>query len=180
MKCSVTLCLFLAICIVSQINFQEFSIIYFIMKFVHNHLFAHSLKITFLCGKDRCFVMILLLLCVVLCLQYCQVFCISYEMEFWAWQLVASNSYFDFSRYQCFAIVLSSLQSINFFSWISSLWSFVICWCLFIMSVISISRLVRLFTIVLYLLKPVRMTSFLAHVYHNCWLFYYVAFVTFI
>ena len=37
------------------INFQEFSIIYFIIKFVHNHLFADSLKITFLCGTDGCF-----------------------------------------------------------------------------------------------------------------------------
>ena len=37
------------------INFQEFSIIYVFMKFVHNHLFADSLKITFLYGIDRCF-----------------------------------------------------------------------------------------------------------------------------
>ena len=37
------------------INFQEFSINYLIMKVVCNHLFANSLKITFLCGTDRCF-----------------------------------------------------------------------------------------------------------------------------
>ena len=68
----------------------------------------------------------------------------------------------------------------QFFSWISSLCSLVICWCLFIISVISISRLVRLFTIVLYLLKPVSITYYLALVYDNCWLFYYFPFLTYI
>ena len=55
-----------------------------------------------------------------------------------------------------------------------------ICWCLFIISVISISRLVRLFTIILYLLKPVGITHYLEHVYDNCWLFCYFPCLTYI
>ena len=69
-------------------------------------------------------------------------------MGFWVWELVAVTHILISQDSKCFAIASSSLQPINFFSWISSLCSLVICWCLFIISVISISRLVRLFTII--------------------------------
>ena len=55
-----------------------------------------------------------------------------------------------------------------------------ICWCLFVIFVISISRLVRLFTRVLYWLKPVTITHYLANVYDDCWLFSYFPFLTYI
>ena len=53
-------------------------------------------------------------------------------------------------------------------------------WCLFIISVMSISRLVRLFMIVLYLLKPVSIIHYLEHVSDNFWLFYYCLCFTYI
>ena len=53
-------------------------------------------------------------------------------------------------------------------------------WCLFINSVISISTVVRLFTIILYWLKPVSITHYLANVYYYCWLFSYFLFLTYI
>ena len=82
----------------------------------------------------------------------------------WVWQLVAVTDI-------CFAVASSILTSINFFSWISSLCSLVICQHLFIISVISNSTLVRLFSMVLHWLKPVSITHYLANVYDYCWLF---------
>ena len=66
--------------------------------------------------------------------------------NFWVWQPVAVT-HILFSLDSNAFLYSSSFRSINFFSWISSLCSLVICWCLFIISAISISRLVRLYTI---------------------------------
>ena len=71
----------------------------------------------------------------------------------------------------CYSIIYFQIYTL--FSWISSLCSLVIYWCFFIISVMSISRLVRLFMIVLYLLKPVSIIHYLEHVPDNFWLFCY-------
>ena len=63
---------------------------------------------------------------------------------------------------------------------ISSLCSFIICWNLFINSVISISTCVKLFTMVLYWLKPLGITHYLAYVYYHHWLCWYFPFLTYI
>ena len=53
-------------------------------------------------------------------------------------------------------------------------------WHLLIIFVISISTLVKLFTMVLYWLKPVSITEYLVNVYYDCWLFSYFPFLTYI
>ena len=85
-----------------------------------------------------------------------------------------------FQDYKCFAIASSIFWSINFFSLMSSLCSLVIFWCLFIISVMSSSRLVRLFMMVLYLLKPVSIIHYLQHVFDSLYWFLYCLCFTYI
>ena len=66
------------------INFQEFSIIYLIMKVIYNFLFSNSWELTSLCGTERCFCYDIRLCCFVLCGRWCHMYCVLYC----AWTIV--------------------------------------------------------------------------------------------
>ena len=90
------------------INFQEFSIIYFIMKVVHNHLFANSLKLLFCVVLTGVFIILLYnvafdgVLGGVMGTVCCIVFGILSSFLDFIWDGIlgmttcGSNSYFDF------------------------------------------------------------------------------------